>query len=174
MEEKYKEEGDEESLERLGNIYELVTLATEYDKYGLEEGINKFLEEASLVSDQDTDLTAQSGTDEAEKVRLMTIHASKGLEFHYVFITGLEEDLFPSKKLSAQKPSAEESEEERRLFYVALTRARKKLFLTNAKNRMLFGKRQMQFRSEFLDDIPEGLAVEEEEYFGDGGDVMRK
>jgi DNA helicase-2/ATP-dependent DNA helicase PcrA len=139
MEEKYKEDGDEEAMERLGNIYELVTLATEYDKYGETEGINKFLEEASLVSDQDTD------TEEVEKVRLMTIHASKGLEFHYVFITGLEEDLFPSKRMNAQKPTAEESEEERRLFYVALTRARKKLFLTNAKNRMLFGKRQMQF-----------------------------
>jgi len=162
MEEKYKADADEEAMERLGNIYELVTLATEYDKYGETEGINKFLEEASLVSDQDTD------TEEVEKVRLMTIHASKGLEFHYVFITGLEEDLFPSKRMNAQKPTAEESEEERRLFYVALTRARKKLFLTNAKNRMLFGKRQMQFRSEFLDDIPEGLRVEEEEYFGDG------
>jgi DNA helicase-2/ATP-dependent DNA helicase PcrA len=161
MEEKYKETGDEEAAERLGNIYELVTLATEYDKYGVVEGINKFLEEASLVSDQDTD------TDEINKVRLMTIHASKGLEFEYVFITGLEEDLFPSKRLNAAKPTAEESEEERRLFYVALTRARKKLFLTNAKNRMLFGKRQMQFRSEFLDDIPEGLVVEEEEYFDD-------
>lgn len=168
MEEKYKEDGDEEALERLGNIYELVTLATEYDKYGVGEGINKFLEEASLVSDQDTD------TEETNKVRLMTVHASKGLEFHYVFITGLEDDLFPSKKLTAQKPTAEESEEERRLFYVALTRARKKLFLTNAKNRMLFGKRQMQFRSEFLDDIPEGIRVEEEEYFGDNCDGHEK
>ncbi len=168
MEEKYKEDGDEEAMERLGNIYELVTLATEYDKYGLTEGINKFLEEASLVSDQDTD------TQEVEKVRLMTIHASKGLEFHYVFITGLEEDLFPSKRMNAQKPTAEESEEERRLFYVALTRARKKLFLTNAKNRMLFGKRQMQFRSEFLDDIPEGLRVEEEEYFSDSDNGHEK
>ena len=97
----------------------------------------------------------------------MTIHASKGLEFHYVFITGLEDDLFPSRKMSDKKPTAEEAEEERRLFYVALTRARKKLFLTNAKNRMLYGKRQMQFRSEFLDDIPAGLTVEEEEYFDD-------
>lgn len=163
MEEKYKADGDEEALERLGNIYELVTLATEYDKYGEVEGMNKFLEESSLVSDQDTD------TQEVDKVKLMTIHASKGLEFNYVFITGLEEDLFPSKKMNSSKPTAEESEEERRLFYVALTRARKKLYLTNAKNRMLYGKRQMQFRSEFLDDIPEGLAVEEEEYFS-GGD----
>ncbi len=168
MEEKYKEIGDEEATERLGNIYELVTLATEYDKYGEVEGINKFLEEASLVSDQDTD------TDEVEKVRLMTIHASKGLEFHYVFITGLEDDLFPSKRLNSSKPTAEESEEERRLFYVALTRARTKLFLTNAKNRMLYGKRQMQFRSEFLDDIPEGLAVEEEEYFDDSSNGGEK
>lgn len=164
IEEKYKEVGDEEALERLGNIYELVTLATEYDKYGVKEGIDKFIEEASLVSDQDTD------TNELDKVRLMTVHASKGLEFKYVFITGLEDDLFPSKKLSSSKPSKEEAEEERRLFYVALTRAMKKLFLTNAKSRMLFGKKQMQFRSEFLDDIPEGLRVEEEEYFDDSED----
>jgi DNA helicase-2/ATP-dependent DNA helicase PcrA len=128
MEEKYKEDGDEEAAERLGNIYELVTLATEYDKYGEEEGINKFLEEASLVSDQDTD------TDEINKVRLMTVHASKGLEFENVFITGLEEDLFPSKRLNTQKPSKEEEEEERRLFYVALTRARKKLRLVVKKS----------------------------------------
>jgi DNA helicase-2/ATP-dependent DNA helicase PcrA len=172
MEEKYKEDADEEAMERLGNIYELVTLATEYDKYGVgsepESGINKFLEEASLISDQDTD------TQEDNKVKLMTVHASKGLEFHYVFVTGLEEDLFPSKRLTAQKPTAEESEEERRLFYVALTRARKKLFLTNAKNRMVFGKRQMQFRSEFLDDLPEGLTVEEEEYFGDSSNGGEK
>jgi DNA helicase-2/ATP-dependent DNA helicase PcrA len=163
MEEKYKSDGDEEALERLGNIYELVTLATEYDKYGETEGLNKFLEEASLVSDQDTD------TAESDKVKLMTIHASKGLEFPYVFITGLEDGLFPSKKLFDKKLSAEEEEEERRLFYVALTRAEKKLYLTNAKNRMLYGKRNMQFRSEFLDDIPGGLAVEEEEYFDMGG-----
>lgn len=161
MEKKYKEDGDEESLERLGNVYELVTLATEYDKYGPIEGIEKFLEEASLVSDQDTD------TPETEKVRLMTVHASKGLEFKYVFIVGLEQDLFPSKKITGEKISAEEQEEERRLFYVALTRAREKLYLTNAQNRMVYGKRQMQFRSEFLGDIPEGLTVEEEQYWSD-------
>jgi DNA helicase-2/ATP-dependent DNA helicase PcrA len=161
MEKKYKDDGDEESLERLGNIYELVTLATEYDKYGAVEGIDKFLEESSLISDQDTD------TAETEKVRLMTIHASKGLEFKYVFIIGLEQDLFPSRKLGGDKISAEEGEEERRLFYVALTRAREKLYLTNAQNRMVYGKRQMQTRSEFLGDIPEGLMVEEEQYFTD-------
>lgn len=161
MEKKYKDDGDEESLERLGNVYELVTLATEYDKYGPVEGIEKFLEESSLVSDQDTD------TPETEKVRLMTVHASKGLEFKYVFIVGLEQDLFPSKKITGDKISAEEAEEERRLFYVALTRAREKLYLTNAQNRMVYGKRQMQFRSEFLSDIPAGLTVEEEQYFTD-------
>ena len=159
MEKKYKDDGDEESLERLGNIYELVTLATEYDKYGPVEGIDKFLEESSLISDQDTD------TAETEKVRLMTIHASKGLEFKYVFIIGLEQDLFPSRKMTGDKISNEEAEEERRLFYVALTRAREKLYLTNAQNRMVYGKRQMQTRSEFLGDIPEGLYVEEEQYF---------
>jgi DNA helicase-2/ATP-dependent DNA helicase PcrA len=159
MEEKYKEVDDEEADERLGNIYELVTLATEYDKYGVgkgtDSGINKFLEEASLVSDQDTD------TEEINKVRLMTIHASKGLEFHYVFITGLEEDLFPSKRLNAAKPTAEESEEERRLFYVALTRAKEKLFLSWASIRTIFGSRQINAPSEFLYDIPDDLIERE-------------
>jgi DNA helicase-2/ATP-dependent DNA helicase PcrA len=159
MEKKYKDDADEESLERLGNIYELATLASEYDKLGPTDGLDKFLEESSLVSDQDTD------TNDNEKVRLMTIHASKGLEFKYVFIVGMEQDLFPSRKISGERISPEEAEEERRLFYVALTRAREKLFLTNSQNRMVYGKRQMQVRSEFLGDIPEGLVVEEEKYY---------
>ena len=111
---------------------------------------------------------------EENKIKMMTVHASKGLEFQYVFITGLEDDLFPSKRFDSKTPSQEESEEERRLFYVALTRARKKIFLTNAKNRMVYGKRQMQFRSEFLDDIPSELVLEEEEYFTDEGSAHEK
>ncbi len=163
-----KEKAGEEEVERLGNIYELMTLATEYDNLPIEDAMNKFLEESSLVSDQDTD------TSEENKIKMMTIHASKGLEFNNVFITGLEDDLFPSKRFDAKQPTQEEGEEERRLFYVALTRAKKKLYLTNAKNRMVYGKRQMQFRSEFLDDIPSELVMEEEEYFSDADSAHEK
>ena len=154
IEKTYREEETEESQERLGNIYELIALASEYDKYEVEEAMNKFLEESALVSDQDTD------TKEGDKVRLMTIHASKGLEFKYVFIIGMEDTLFPSDKKAFQNVSKEEAEEERRLFYVALTRAREKLYLTHALERMLFGKRQYNGRSEFIDDIPAELYEE--------------
>jgi DNA helicase-2/ATP-dependent DNA helicase PcrA len=154
IEKAYREEETEEAAERLGNIYELLALSSEYDKYEVGEAMDKFLEESSLISDQDTD------TGEKDKVRLMTIHASKGLEFKYVFIVGLEDTLFPSDKKAFQNVSKEEAEEERRLFYVAITRAREKLYLTHAKERMLWGKRQWNSRSEFIDDIPAELYIE--------------
>ena len=91
----------------------------------------------------------------------MTVHASKGLEFEYVFIAGLEEGLFPHERLNeTQDESAEE--EERRLFYVALTRAKKKIFLTYAGVRTIFGSRQVTMPSEFIFDIDEEfLQIEE-------------
>lgn len=151
LEQSLKDEATEEAAERLANIYELLALASDYDKYEVGEAMEKFLEESALVSDQDTD------TNEKDKVRLMTIHASKGLEFKYVFIIGLEQDLFPSNKKEFAKLSKEEEEEERRLFYVAVTRAREKLYLTYAKERMLYGKREWHERSEFIDNIPDEL-----------------
>jgi DNA helicase II / ATP-dependent DNA helicase PcrA len=154
METSLKEKADEESIERLGNIYELVALAKEYDKYEDEEigtGMTKFIEESSLVSDQDTDIA------DTEKIKMMTIHASKGLEFENVFITGLEQGLFPSERMENSNITKEEKEEERRLFYVALTRARKRLFLSSAEKRMLWGQTKMQMPSEFIGDIPEHL-----------------
>jgi DNA helicase-2/ATP-dependent DNA helicase PcrA len=162
LEESLKEEGTEEAMERLANIYELVALASEYDKYEIGEAMEKFLEESALVSDQDTD------TGEEDKVRMMTIHASKGLEFKYVFIVGLEDGLFPSNKKETQKLSKEEEEEERRLFYVAITRAREKLYLTYARERMLFGKKEWHERSEFIDNVPDELieVVKKEYPFG--------
>jgi DNA helicase-2/ATP-dependent DNA helicase PcrA len=87
----------------------------------------------------------------------MTIHASKGLEFEYVFITGLEYGLFPSQQKTSVAQTIEEMEEERRLFYVALTRAKKKLFLTHTELRMIFGSKQINVPSEFIEDIPEHL-----------------
>src|SRR3989344_5816435 len=132
-------EKSEEGIERIENIKELAVLASRYDKMFHEEdgvknwenGIEKLLEDTSLVSDQDGD------KEDKEAVRLMTVHASKGLEFGYVFVTGLEEGLFPHNR--DESLSEEDSEEERRLFYVAVTRAKKKLFLSYAQTRTIFG-----------------------------------
>ncbi len=140
--------GSAEDIERLENIKELVTLAQKYDEYPLEEGIDHLLSDASLMSDQDT----LTHTEEKKGVRMMTVHASKGLEFPYVFIVGLEHGLFPHQRDG--RSSEADKEEERRLFYVALTRAEKKLYLVHAELRTIFGMRQINSPSEFLFDIP--------------------
>ncbi len=156
--------GQEEDTERLENIMELVSLASLYDEYPPEEGIEKFLTDSSLASDQDSLDGKKTG------VKLMTVHSSKGLEFQYVFISGLEADLFPHRKMG-EKKSGEDNEEERRLFYVAITRAGKKLFLTWAVTRTIFGNREINSPSEFLEDIPEKYI--EKEYYGED-DAPRK
>lgn len=142
-------EGNDEDQERLENIMELVTLATGYDELLPEEGIEKLLTDAALVSDQDSLKDAVKG------VKLMTVHSSKGLEFDTVFVSGMEEDLFPHRRFGEKKKEGEESEEERRLFYVALTRARKKLYLTYAQMRTIFGSKQINVPSHFIADINE-------------------
>ncbi len=142
-------EGNDEDQERLENIMELVTLATGYDELLPEEGIEKLLTDAALVSDQDSLKDAIKG------VKLMTVHSSKGLEFDYVFVSGMEEDLFPHRRFGEKKKEGEESEEERRLFYVALTRARSKLYLTYAQMRTIFGSKQINVPSHFIADINE-------------------
>ena len=152
--EKTLRSGTEEDLERLQNIKELVSLAIKYDNELLGEGIWKLLTEAALVSDQDS-----LNTPAAEKkagVNLMTVHAAKGLEFQCVFVSGLEQDLFPSAPRASEKNDRDE-EEERRLFYVAITRAKEKLFLSYAQVRTIFGSRQVTLPSEFLGDISEDL-----------------
>lgn len=149
--EKYKNK-NEEDLERLGNMQEFVSLALKYDNLPLGEGIEKLIEESSLASDQD-EIDEEKGA-----IKLMTVHASKGLEFDYVFICGLEEDLFPSR---INDTDTNKNEEERRLFYVALTRARKKIFLSYASSRTIFGSRRSNIFSEFIGDIPEELMESE-------------
>ncbi len=156
--EKELRDGNDEDKERLENMRELATLAVKYDHLPIGEGIEKLIEEAALATDQDSlDLPAlgreQAGKNE-NAVKLMTVHASKGLEFDYVFITGLEEDLFPHQKMGSIK-NKEDGEEERRLFYVALTRARKKVFLTYANTRTIFGSAQVNAPSQFISDIEE-------------------
>ncbi len=152
-------QGGEEEVERLENIRELVTLATRYDEMPGVDGIEKFLTDAALQSDQD-DLEKPVGG-----VKLMTVHASKGLEFDYVFITGLEENLFPHKRMD-EVVANEDDEEERRLFYVALTRAKKKIFLSYAQMRTIFGSKQVNIPSEFIFDVPEDMIVREEGTYG--------
>ncbi len=138
----------EEGLERLENIRELVTLAQKYNHLPGEEAVLALLTEAALVSDQDTLREEKNG------VRLMTVHAAKGLEFDVVFVAGLEQGLFPHQGFGE---SDRDEEEERRLFYVALTRARKKLFLSYAQLRTIFGSQQVNTPSEFILDIPADL-----------------
>jgi DNA helicase-2/ATP-dependent DNA helicase PcrA len=146
--EKELKDGNDEDKERLENMRELATLAVKYDHLPIGEGIEKLLEEAALASDQD------SLEKNENAVKLMTVHASKGLEFNYVFITGLEEGLFPHERMNAVK-NKEDNEEERRLFYVAVTRARQKIFLTYANSRTIFGSTQMTTPSQFISDIDE-------------------
>ncbi|MDE2399480.1 MAG: UvrD-helicase domain-containing protein [Patescibacteria group bacterium] len=158
--------GTEEEVERLENIKELATLALKYDNLANGAGIEKLLEDASLASDQDSIMVNQEKVEKkvVDAVKLMTVHAAKGLEFKYVFVAGLEDGLFPYQRYD----SAEETdrEEERRLFYVAITRAKEKLFLSFANFRTIFGSRQINTPSEFISDIPPDIIEAEGEKTG--------
>jgi DNA helicase-2/ATP-dependent DNA helicase PcrA len=148
----FKEENTMESLARRENVQELLSALSEYDDLHPEAGLDGFLEEVSLVSDVDQ---AEFGRN---VVTLMTLHAAKGLEFPVVFITGLEEGLFPlSNSMLAQK----ELEEERRLFYVGVTRAMTKLYLMYSLTRYRFGEFSYSVKSRFLDELDESLMVVE-------------
>ena len=134
-----------EAQTRLENLSELVTAAAEFDIHGEGEGLQDFLTQTALLSDQDN-LNDASGS-----VVLMTLHSSKGLEFPVVFIAGMENGLFPHSR-SFDEPA--EMEEERRLCYVGITRAEKRLFLTGAARRRIYGVEQVHPPSLFLADIP--------------------
>lgn len=140
-----KAENTVEAQTRLENLGELVNAAADYDQQAEEPGLLGFLEHTALVSDQD------SYVDDRGAVTLMTLHASKGLEFPVVFIAGMENGLFPHSR-SFDEPL--EMEEERRLCYVGMTRAERWLFLTGAAWRRLYGMEQQQMPSAFLPDIP--------------------
>lgn len=144
--ETYFTKGSGEDTDRLENIHELVSFAGHYDETPGRAGAEALLEHAALATDQDTIRSTGSA------VRLMTAHAAKGLEFDTVFITGLEEDLFPQTSTDKIDP-----EEERRLFYVALTRARNTCYLTHASNRTIYGSRKTHVPSSFFSEIDEAL-----------------
>ena len=145
-----QEEGSEESESRIENIRELLTAAQESHERG--EKLREFLDHAALVSDQDA-------YDERSPISLMTLHTAKGLEFPVVFIMGLEEGLFPHSRSLMEAPQLEE---ERRLFYVGMTRAEQKLYLASARYRRYFGNMDQQVSepSRFLSEIPQELIEE--------------
>lgn len=147
----YKKMVDDGSVEgeaRLENISELVTVAYKYDRLENGMSLNIFLEEVSLISDLD------SIEDKDNAVTLMTAHAAKGLEFQYVFVAGLEDGVFPHSRSLMDR---EELEEERRLMYVAMTRAKEKLYLLHSQTRMLYGEAKSNAPSQFLADINDEL-----------------
>ncbi len=141
-----REENTVESLARWENVQELISAIAEFGNAAPEHTptLSEFLQQVSLVTDADAD------EGDPNRVTLMTLHASKGLEFKVVFVTGLEEGLFPLA-VAAQDPK--ELEEERRLFYVGVTRAEELLFLSYARSRYRFGEQQPGIRSRFLDEV---------------------
>ncbi|MDX1420832.1 MAG: 3'-5' exonuclease [Rubricoccaceae bacterium] len=140
-----RDENTPEALVRLENVHELLNAVAEFVQAAGEGGtLSAFLQEVSLVADVD------SLQGDENRVTLMTLHASKGLEFKVVFVAGLEEGLFPLS-VAAQDPK--ELEEERRLFYVGVTRAEEALFLSYARSRYRYGESQGAVRSRFLDEI---------------------
>ena len=149
---------------RIENLRELGGVAAEFEQRSPDGTLAEFLEQISLVSEQD------EYDEEAGSVTLMTLHNAKGLEFPVVFIIGLEDGVFPHYR-SMGEPA--ELEEERRLMYVGVTRAQQRLYLTHAWSRMLFGSTSYNPPSRFLGEIPSELvhAIEEENVIGAGGEV---
>nr|WP_300309006.1 DNA helicase PcrA [uncultured Anaerostipes sp.] len=145
-----KAEKTEEAESRIENINELLNKIVTYEQEAEEPSLGELLEEIALVADID-DLE-----DSDNRVILMTLHSAKGLEFPYVFICGMEDGIFPSY-MTIISENDEDMEEERRLCYVGITRAKKKLYLSAAKRRMIQGRTQFNKVSRFVDEIPEEL-----------------
>jgi DNA helicase-2/ATP-dependent DNA helicase PcrA len=143
-----EKENTDEAKERLANLDELYTVAVEFETRSPDPSLGAFLEQASLMSSADT---YEEG---ADAVTLMTLHAAKGLEFPVVLLVGLDEGLFP---LSRSLDSDDEIEEERRLCYVGITRAKDSLYITRCYNRMKFGRVEPCMSSRFLTEIPPEL-----------------
>jgi DNA helicase-2/ATP-dependent DNA helicase PcrA len=146
--ERYVKEGSPEGDDRWANVLELRGLASEYDGLPPGEGLQAFLEDVALMSDVDT------MDDRAQGMTLITLHMVKGLEFPVVFMLGMEEGLFPHSR-SLDSPSG--LEEERRLAYVGMTRAKDRLYLFHTFRRHLFGSANLNLPSRFLKDIPTEL-----------------
>jgi DNA helicase-2/ATP-dependent DNA helicase PcrA len=143
-------DGSEEGEDRWANLLELRAVTTRYDDLAPDDALDRLLEETALVADQD------SYEGESDAVTLITLHAAKGLEFPIVFIAGLEEGVFPhSRALDDER----QLEEERRLAYVGITRAKRRLYLSHAWRRATWGMGQTSVPSRFLLEIPPDLMV---------------
>ncbi|MDD7363107.1 MAG: UvrD-helicase domain-containing protein [Peptoniphilus sp.] len=152
--EELRKEDTVTSRTRIENLDEFISAASEFEHDNPDLTLTDFLGSLSLISDKN------ELVDEDASVQLMTIHGAKGLEFPVVFVVGLEEGLFPtSRSLDDEK----DMEEERRLMYVAMTRAKEKLFLSSAKSRTLYGKRKPAVRSRFIREVEDVIDVVEEE-----------
>jgi DNA helicase-2/ATP-dependent DNA helicase PcrA len=142
--ENYYRDGTEEGEMRFENIQELISVAQKFD--GSDSSLALFLEEVALITDAD------SVDDKQDRITLMTMHNAKGLEFKVVFLVGAEENILPH---SRSMGTFEGLEEERRLFYVAMTRAMERLYITNARTRMIFGDYSANIASRFLTELPD-------------------
>lgn len=148
--EDFKAEETEEAEGRIENINELLNKVVTYEQEAEDANLSELLEEIALVADID------NLEDSDNRVVLMTLHSAKGLEFPYVFICGMEDGIFPSY-MTVMSENDDDMEEERRLCYVGITRAKKKLYLSAAKRRMMQGRTQFNKVSRFVDEIPEEL-----------------
>jgi DNA helicase II / ATP-dependent DNA helicase PcrA len=147
----FKQQGTDEAMDRLQNVQELYNAVLQFEESNEESNLSLFLANASLASDLDNLQEQQQA-----KVSLMTLHSSKGLEFPVVFLVGLEQGLFPNYR-SLEDPKA--LEEERRLCYVGITRARERLFISYARERRLYGNREPASPSLFLGELPADLLL---------------
>ena len=153
-----EQENTIEAENRIANLEEFLTVAVEFEEESAENSLSEFLEGITLSSDLD------NMEEETESVTLMTLHSAKGLEFPVVFLIGMEEGIFPGHQ-SMLEPK--DLEEERRLCYVGITRAKENLFLTCSKQRTVFGSTSYNPISRFLEEIPRDLLQGSQEVFGD-------
>ncbi len=145
LESQYTKEDNDENRTRVENIREFVGAVKEFEEKADNPTLSDYLENVALVSDLD------AMTEDGGAVTMMTLHSAKGLEFPNVFMVGMEENLFPSMR---SRDDTQRMEEERRLCYVGITRARERLFMSHASRRMLYNQMQLNDRSRFIDDIP--------------------
>lgn len=152
------EESSREAQNRMENLMEYIGVAMEFEKENADNTLGDFLDSIALVADVD------NLEEETESVTLMTLHSAKGLEFDTVFLVGMEEGLFPSNRSIEED---EKVEEERRLCYVGITRARKKLFMTCASKRTIYGSTTYTIPSRFIEEVPKNL-YDEDAFQGNG------
>lgn len=146
----YSDKKDEESVAKMANIQEFINAVEEYANLNAKATLADFLNEVTLSSDLDEESNKNNG----QTVTLATIHAVKGLEFPVVFLVGMEDGILP---LSRAQDNVKELEEERRLLYVAITRAKKKIYFTRAKNRFMYGMQKESISSRFMKELASEL-----------------